>query len=656
MKKFLSILLALTMVLSLGVPAFAGTAPEDQYPVRFDLRDYGVVTPVKMQSPWGSCWAFGGIAAAESSILSTLGMTNEEFKEKTGQDFDLSEKHLLWYGTRPVTELTTDSQAGEGIYVAGAEEYPAAIYNDGGTSILTTTLFASGVGPVMEASFPYQGAEGVTDIQFYQNHPEVTGVIARSMIEPVLGMTLEEAVALAHENPEKAGELFGLLYAYGFLDESIPAEELTIEMVEEANTAMYMMVIESSTGDYYSSADDWTIPDVDDNGRSNRDIYAGFTLVDGNILPSLRILDDEGHWTAVNDAGMLAVKSELLQGRGVSAAFKSDKALPGESVSANGFMNIETWAHYTYEDIPQSHAICIIGWDDGYSKDNFNPDHRPPADGAWLVKNSWGSETDYVTLPDGTVIGRDAWGLEDADGRHTGYFWISYYDKTLDFAESMVFDTDLVTESGSMGVWMYDYMPSYCIDGIKENGELKIQSESMIKTANVFCNNTGSDVRLYGISTKTASPRARVVYSVYKLNADAANPEDGEFLGRKIAYYEYAGFHRQQLSGDITIKDGESIAVIVEESVVNADGEKLYEYAVNSAPSKSYAEATEGSKYGVAVVNKGESFLYEDGQWKDWSGELADAQAYAAEQDVNLGDIMSVDNFSIKAYVVKDAA
>ena len=45
----------------------------------------------------------------------------------------------------------------------------------------------------------------------------------------------------------------------------------------------------------------------------------------------------------------------------------------------------------------------------------------------------------------------------------------------------------------------------------------------------------------------------------------------------------------------------------------DADGEKLYEYSVNSAPSKSYAEATEASKYGVAVVNKGESFLYEDG-------------------------------------------
>ena len=86
MRKIISILLALAVLSSLSVPAFAETAAEDEYPVRFDLRDYGVVTPVKSQSPWGSCWSFGGIAAAESSILTTLGMTNEEYKAKTGKE------------------------------------------------------------------------------------------------------------------------------------------------------------------------------------------------------------------------------------------------------------------------------------------------------------------------------------------------------------------------------------------------------------------------------------------------------------------------------------------------------------------------------------------------------------------------------------------
>ena len=36
-----------------------------------------------------------------------------------------------------------------------------------------------------------------------------------------------------------------------------------------------------------------------------------------------------------------------------------------------------------------NHAVVIIGWDDNYSKDNFNEAHRPSSNGAWIVKNSW---------------------------------------------------------------------------------------------------------------------------------------------------------------------------------------------------------------------------------------------------------------------------
>lgn len=49
------------------------------------------------------------------------------------------------------------------------------------------------------------------------------------------------------------------------------------------------------------------------------------------------------------------------------------------------------------------HNISVVGWDDNYSKDNFKT--APPADGAWLCKNSWGVNNEYG-----------------------GYIWISYYD------------------------------------------------------------------------------------------------------------------------------------------------------------------------------------------------------------------------------------
>ncbi|MBR6025088.1 MAG: hypothetical protein IK044_09085, partial [Methanobrevibacter sp.] len=52
----------------------------------------------------------------------------------------------------------------------------------------------------------------------------------------------------------------------------------------------------------------------------------------------------------------------------------------------------------------RDHAVEIIGWDDNYSKDKFLGT-KPPADGAWICKNSWGT----------------GWG-------YNGYFYVSYYD------------------------------------------------------------------------------------------------------------------------------------------------------------------------------------------------------------------------------------
>ena len=71
----------------------------------------------------------------------------------------------------------------------------------------------------------------------------------------------------------------------------------------------------------------------------------------------------------------------------------------------DGSYNNETAAVYNSKN-NGNHYVTLVGWNDTFSKSNFKT--TPPGDGAWICKNSWGTD----------------WGDE-------GYFYLSYYDKSL---------------------------------------------------------------------------------------------------------------------------------------------------------------------------------------------------------------------------------
>ena len=60
--RFLALALALIIAMCGGALGEGAQAAKDthilggdEFPVRFDLREYGVVTPVKFQNPWSTC-------------------------------------------------------------------------------------------------------------------------------------------------------------------------------------------------------------------------------------------------------------------------------------------------------------------------------------------------------------------------------------------------------------------------------------------------------------------------------------------------------------------------------------------------------------------------------------------------------------------------
>ena len=118
------------------------------YPEAYDMRDYGYITSVKLQNPFGSCWAFAAIAAAESSIISS-GLAAEDGLDAT--TLNLSERHLSIFTSTSVKDPSS-RQYGEGFKDDGISA--SGKLQKGGYSFLASNVLASGAGPVMEAADP----------------------------------------------------------------------------------------------------------------------------------------------------------------------------------------------------------------------------------------------------------------------------------------------------------------------------------------------------------------------------------------------------------------------------------------------------------------------------------------------------------------------
>ena len=526
-----------------------------QRPASFDLRACDLdgdgelenyVTLTKNQNPFGTCWTFGSSAAAEASILAELGVGTPAGTPNA--NLDISEKALAWFVKNP---QVSGSQAGEGIYT-GTED-PTSKFSGGWISTATSS-YAMGNGPIAEAMDP---------VLEYHNNSDVEQVSA------------------------------------GHLDAQylvLPLDRLTPEMREQ------MQIGDDWALDVWMQANpagDWSVPE-DFRGIAN------WELEETYYLPSPASFVDTANPDVkiykYNQAGVDAIKDQLLAGRGVGIGFCADTSQPNQPNVAH-YMNPATFAHYTYESPKEgedkggqtNHAVCIVGYDDTYSRTNFNAEHRPPGDGAFIVKNSWGGND--VDDP----RNYNPWGI---DGE--GYFYLSYYDKSIQMPEAFDFitaaddDATAQDQAGTSTYTLYQY-------AFLPNDPTGTNYDSTTSYANVYTMAEDSVIR--DVSTQTYSFDADVRFDIYLLRDGATEPSDGTLLWSHEETYPYGGYHRVEIDEPLSVKAGQKVGVICTTElpngkfeVINNQGQSQWSHDLQ------YADPTQGYWY-KAIVNPGESFV-----------------------------------------------
>ena len=395
----------------------------------------------------------------------------------------------------------------------------------------------------------------------------------------------------------------------------------------------------------YSIDDDWTL-DKSSHFCQDYVLTGMYELPCPNLSPSGELDDPEYLY---NEEGTAAIKDQLLKKHAVAIGFHSDLPELWESTGESEYLNTVTWAHYTWKrgaEAPPNHAVTIIGWDDNYPAANFLEGHKPPENGAWLVKNSWGSGANE--FPDRAT---GMWGLPidpgDPSKGGSGYFWLSYYDQSISSPTVYYFDFSLFGADDDTGFDpktvmrnQHDLMPNNMITHVPSGDEGKM--------ANVFMADTAQT--LTSISFMTGAPDTAVTYKIYLLEPGYRSPEDGELAAEGEAVCPYSGFYMESLAKQIPVEEGQTFSIVMTYRM--ADGTYAYGVATGFGKEAPNVKAGIFLRYSSAVIGKGESYVCRDGSWVDMASEDGliallgnpDMLKNFKESDTHL------DNFNIKAY------
>ncbi|MCQ2471271.1 MAG: lectin like domain-containing protein [Clostridia bacterium] len=180
-----------------------------------------------------------------------------------------------------------------------------------------------------------------------------------------------------------------------------------------------------------------------------------------------------------------------------------------------------------------NHTVVIVGWDDNFSKDNFI--RTPAGDGAWLVKNSWGTKND-----------------------DSGYLWLSYHDTSLSYF--VTFEMESADN--------YENINQY--DGFGYKGWAYVDGCDTMSMANVF--ETKDRETLKAVSFHTVQQNVNYAVEIYTDVPADGNPTDGALASTQSGFMKYRGYKTVPLSDTVSMNKNTRYSVVVTiQSAVGAD-------------------------------------------------------------------------------------
>ncbi|MDR1017076.1 MAG: lectin like domain-containing protein [Coriobacteriales bacterium] len=412
----------------------------------YDASKAALTSSVKDQGDYGTCWAIGALASAESSevaggLQSSITQLSPSFLIDSA--YNASSYNAAYYG----------DTSGHG-------------WQAGGNDYMAITSMAKGYGPEPLSDYPYPGDAGASQL-------------SQSQLEQQ-AYSLKDAVNLP-DPTDSRGEL------------------------SETNLKAIKTAVEGGVCDIsYYSDDDQSAMDAPDR-----------------------------KWNPTKDAYYDSNSSDRAQ---------------------------------------NNHTVAIVGWNDSFSANNFST--HPGGNGAFLIKNSWGS----------------SWGDQ-------GYFWLSYYDQSV----SDIWQYQLA-KAGSLGTVQN-------LDSLGWNGD-GFRANSIPSEANIFTSGS-SDQALKTVSFYTSDPGQSLTVKVYTGLTSTANPTTGHLAGTYTTKETYAGYHTYQLSKAVGLAANSKYSVVVTYQKPSSD--TVLPFEVN------YDD--DGEQMGAASISPGQSFYaYSSGKWEDVYG------------------------------------